>query len=191
MAAYSIYTDEELAALVAGADHMAFSELFNRYSSLLYIHAYKKLKERETAKDMVQEVLAMLWIKRTQLNGQNNVGGYLYTALRNKIFDYLSHQQVASKHVASLQEFMRKGTVLTDHLVREKQLIEIIEREIAALPPRMREIFELSRKEQLSHKEIAERLAISELTVKDQVKKAIKILKPRIGLAIAMLYFVS
>ncbi|MNY42390.1 RNA polymerase sigma factor [compost metagenome] len=66
--------------------------------------------------------------------------------------------------------------------MREKQLKEIIEEEISALPARMQEIFRMSRFEQMSHKEIAEKLALSEQTVKDQVKKALRILRIKLGL---------
>lgn len=191
MLAYSAYSDQELTALLKQGDHAAFTEIFERYNSLLYIHAFKKLRNREEAKDVVQDTLSALWYKHEALDAANNLGGYLYTALRNKIFDLVAHQQVSHKHIASLQEYLNKGNVFTDHLIREKQLAAIIEREIAALPPRMREVFELSRKENLTHKQIAERMAISEETVKDQVKKALKILKPKIGLAIAMMYFIS
>lgn len=183
-------TDQELTALLKNSDHKAFTEIFDRYNSLLYIHAFKKLRNKEAAKDVVQDTLSALWHKRETLDVANNLGGYLYTALRNKIFDLLARQQVSDKHVTALQHYLDKGNFLADHLVREKQLAAIIEREIAALPPRMREVFELSRKENLSHKEIAERMAISEQTVTDQVKKALKILKPRIGLVIAALYFI-
>lgn len=190
MSIYSSYTDQELIVLLKQGDHAAFTEVFDRYNSLLYIHAFKKLRNSEEAKDMVQDTLSVLWYKRETLDAGNNLGGYLYTALRNKIFDFLSHQQVSHKHLVSLQEFLNKGNVFTDHLIRKKQLTAIIEKEIAALPPRMREVFELSRKAHMTHKQIAEKMAISEETVKDQVKKALKVLKPRIGLAIAMLYFI-
>lgn len=190
MAAYTAYSDQELTALLRQGDHVAFTEFFERYNSLLYIHAFKKLRNREEAKDAVQDTLSALWYKHEALDATNNLGGYLYTALRNKIFDLVAHQQVSHKYIASLQEYLNKGNIFTDHLIREKQLAAIIEKEIAALPPRMREVFELSRKENLTHKQIAERMAISEETVTDQVKKALKILKPKIGLAIAMMYFI-
>ncbi len=72
--------------------------------------------------------------------------------------------------------------MLTDHLVREKQMKAIIEREISKLPKKMRIVFELSRNEHLSHKEIAETLNLSEQTVTDQIKKALKILRTRMGM---------
>ncbi|HEY0272531.1 MAG TPA: sigma-70 family RNA polymerase sigma factor, partial [Chitinophaga sp.] len=71
-----------------------------------------------------------------------------------------------------------------DYRVREKQFMEMIEREIAALPPKMRVVFEMSRKSDYSHREIAAHLDIAEETVKKQIKNALKILRNRLGLAL-------
>lgn len=185
MLSYNELTDHQLSDLLIKGDETAFIQIFKRYNSILYIHAFKKLKNKEEAKDIVQETFAVLWAKRNSIVFNTNLSGYLYVSIRNRIFDYLSHQEVESKYMVSLQDFLdREDTAVTDHLIREKQITEIIEREIASLPPRMRLVFELSRKKHLSHKEIAEELGISEQTVTDQVKKALKILRVKVGLMI-------
>ena len=76
--------------------------------------------------------------------------------------------------------------------IDEKQLQTIIELEIAKLPPKMRRIFELSRKDELSHQEIAQKLDFSYQTVKKQVQNALKIIRPKInhfGLIILYYFF--
>lgn len=180
---YSDFQDVELVALLAKSDKLAYSEIFYRYNKLLYSHAYNKLREQEDAKDIVSEVFYALWAKREQSVPEHNLIGYLFIAVRYKIADFLSRKQVKNQYIQSLQSFMdAPQQVYTDHLIREKQLKEIIEEEISALPPRMQEIFRMSRFEQMSHKEIAERLSLSEQTVKDQVKKALKVLRVKLGL---------
>jgi len=69
---------------------------------------------------------------------------------------------------------------VTDHLIRERILMEIIEEGIAEMPQRMREVFEMSRKQHLSHKEIAEQLNISEDTVRKHIQNGLKILRPKL-----------
>jgi len=180
---YSDFRDGELVTLLAKSDKLAYSEIFYRYNKLLYSHAYNKLREREDAKDIVSEVFYALWAKREQSLPTHNLVGYLFIAIRYKIADFLSRQVLKHRYVESLQNFINEPQeVYTDHLVREKQLKEIIEEEISALPPRMQEIFRMSRFEQMSHKEIAEKLSLSEQTVKDQVKKALRILRIKLGL---------
>lgn len=191
MAAYSAYTDQELTALLKEGDRSAFTEIYERYHSLLYIYAHKKLHNKEESQDVIQEVLIALWNKRLDFSFDLSLKSYLFTAVRNKAFDLFAHKKVESKYLESLQGYIDISTESTDFLVREKDLSGLIEREIQALPPKMREIFELSRREKLSHKEIAKALNISEHTVATQMKRALKVLRLRLGLVVwlAMLLF--
>ena len=88
-------------------------------------------------------------------------------------------------HLLSLKAFIEQGENVTDHLVREKMLAEIIEKETCLLPERMRQVFELKRKNDLSYKQIAEEMAISDLTVKTQMNKAMKTLRLRLTSALS------
>ena len=188
---YSKTSDLELTEFLKKGEHTAFTEIFKRYNGLLYGHAYKRLRNKEEAQDVVQEVFTTLWLKREDIVFSSNLIGYLYTALRNKIYNIISHKKIESEYIVSLQRFLNEEYAVTDFLIREKQLQEIIDKEMGALPPRMRQVFELSRKQHMSHKEIAEEMNIAESTVTDQVKKALKILKPKIGLILYLIYHVN
>ncbi|MFA6275397.1 MAG: RNA polymerase sigma-70 factor [Pedobacter sp.] len=179
---YDSLADHELAELLSEQDRNAFAQIFKRYNSILLIHAYKKLEQQEVAEDIVQEVFSTLWQKRESISVATNLSGYLYTAVKNRALDVIARQRTESRYVDSLKYFVENGVALTDHLVRERQMKEIIEREIGRLPLKMRRVFELSRNQHLSHKEIASQLNLSEHTVTDQIKKALKILRTRMGL---------
>lgn len=182
MANYKSLSDHELISLLQGSDHSAFNEIYHRYFYLIFTHAYKKLRNEEQAKDIVQDVFATLWFKRETNLHIANLAGYLYTGVRNKIFDLFAHEQVQSKHLDSLNSYLTThSSIETDHLVREKQLKAYIEKEIQALTPKMRRIFELSRKENLSHKEIAEQLGTTENNVSTQITAALRILRTKLG----------
>lgn len=187
---YKTISDNELAELLRSGDRAAFTEIYNRYKWLLHTHAYKWMQDREEAKDIIHELFAALWTKRESLSFPDNLSAYLYTAVRNRIFNVISHQKVASQYLNSLQAFIDEEQAAADHLVREKQMTLLIEKEIAALPAKMRAVFELSRKEQLSHKEIAEQLTISEQTVRKHVQHALKILRVKLGLVV-FLFLIS
>ncbi|RYE13029.1 MAG: sigma-70 family RNA polymerase sigma factor [Sphingobacteriales bacterium] len=85
-------------------------------------------------------------------------------------------------YINSLAASINEGNCSTDHKVRESSLAAIIEKEINELPEKMREVFVLSRKHHLSHKEIALQLGIEETTVKRQISNALKILRVKLGL---------
>jgi RNA polymerase sigma-70 factor, ECF subfamily len=123
-----------------------------------------------------------LWAGRETLTIRNTLDAYLYGAIRNRILKFIAHQKVMAKYTDSLRTFVEEGVAFTDERLREKELIQLLEREIAGLPPKMREVFELSRNGLLSHKQIAQQLAISDKTVKKQVGNAIRILRLKINL---------
>lgn len=181
---YRILTDQKLITLLNRGDRAAFTEIYERYKGPLYVHAFNLLRDREEVKDILQQIFSLLWTGRNELEIHSHLSGYLYTAVRNTIFKVIAHKQVASKYINSLADFGTSGECITDHLARERQLLAIIEKEIAELPEKMREIFELSRKQGLSHKEIALQLDLSEKTVRNQINNSLKILRVKLGIVV-------
>ena len=188
MPEYKKISDSELLQLLKESDHSAYNEIYHRYFYLTYVHAYKKLRDEEQAKDIVQDVFATLWFKRDFNLPKSNLAGYLFTAVRNKIFDLFAHEHVKTKYIDSLKDYLsRNASSPTDHRVRENELKAYIEKEIQALPPKMRQVFEMSRNEYLTHKEIADRLNTSENNVTTQISNALRILRTKLGM-IAFLF---
>ncbi|EHQ25934.1 RNA polymerase sigma factor [Mucilaginibacter paludis] len=181
MANYNLYTDQQLVSLLKDNDQVAYTEIYDRYQGLLYIYACKITKDESEAEDIVQEVFFYLWDKRAAILFNTSLSSYLYSAVRYKFFNLLDHKKVRANYVESLQRFIEIGNIEADYAIREKELTILIEKEISLLPIKMREVFELSRKAQLSHKEIAEKLRISEKTVKNQINNALKELRMKLG----------
>lgn len=182
MNAYRQQTDQELTGLLKSGDRDAFSEIYERYKGLLYIHAFNKLRNEEEADDIVHDLFAALWEKRKELEITGYLSGYLYTSVRNRIFKLIAKKSNARSYITSIAESINAGDCITDHLVRQNMLIEIIEKEVASLPTKMRVVFELSRKGGLSHREIAGQLDISEETVKKHIHHALKQLRVKLGI---------
>lgn len=191
MQIYSTLSDHELFDLLKKGDKDAYTEIYQRYFRLLYVHAYKKLQDEEEAKDIIQELFTMLWMKREDILIKSNLIGFLYTVTRNRVLDYFAHKDVQSKYVNSLQGYIDQESLKTDHPIREKEFMKFIEQEIQALPPKMRTVFELSRNENRSHKEIAEQLNISEQTVSKQITNALKILRNKLGVPIFIILLLN
>lgn len=175
-------SDITLAEQLKLGSHAAYTEIYERYFGVLYVHACKRMYNNEDARDLVQETFFNLWSRREYLIPEKGVAPYLYRAVRNRLIDSISKQSTYSKYITSLSELSKCSVSITDYPIREQQLAAIIEKEINALPPRMREVFILSRKQHLSHKEIAEQFHTSELTVKTQIKQALRILRHKLGL---------
>jgi RNA polymerase sigma-70 factor (family 1) len=185
MSVYKALSDSELITLLRGGDEYAYTEIYHRYHYLMLVFAYKKLRDEDLAKDFVQELFTNLWYKRETLSDVGNFAAFLYITLRRKILDHFVHQKVESKYISFLKHYVPEaGTEKADHLIRNKELSHYIEKQIEALPRKMRAVFELSRKEHLTHKEIANKLDTSEHNVAKQITNALKILKTKVGSAL-------
>ncbi|WP_317047811.1 RNA polymerase sigma factor [Pedobacter chitinilyticus] len=191
MVIYNAISDEDLVLLLNNGDRLAFTQLYERYKYLLYVHALRRLRNEAEAEDLIHDLFATIWNRHETLNLKGRLQGYLYTAVRNRIFKLMAHKNVESEYISSFHQAIEPTANITDYLVREAQMAAMIEKEIAALPPKMREVFELSRKQHLSHKEIAEQLNISEQTVSKQVTNALKILKTRLGLLFYLIFLIK
>ncbi|HEY0666596.1 MAG TPA: RNA polymerase sigma-70 factor [Sphingobacteriaceae bacterium] len=191
MSKYNLLSDAVLSSLLKEGDREAFTEIYERYKYILHAHALNKIRDREEARDVIQEVFIYLWDKREVINIDNNLSGYLYKAVRNAILNKITHKQVQGKYLDAMKSFSIKDNIETDYRIRERQLTDFIEGEIARLPSKMREIFELSRKAHLSHHEIAEKLNISDQTVSKQVTNALKILRVKLGIFIYFLFLIN
>ena len=182
MSYYQTLSDQELTTLLNESDERAFSEIYLRYHSLLLIYVNKKMHNKQESEDVIQEIMTAIWKNRLDFNLHTSLTSYLYTAARNRCLDLFSHRKVESRYITSLQNFIEYKSTNTDYLVRENDLKALITKEIQLLPTKMREIFLLSRSHSLSHREIADILAISEQTVTTQIKRALRRLRIKLGL---------
>lgn len=185
---YKKFSDSELVQRLTESDQLAFNEIYHRYFHLIFVHTNRKLGNEEQAKDIVQDLFSVLWFKRDENLPSSNLAGYLFKAARNRIFDLFAHEKVKTKYLDSLKDYMANNIYEpTDHMIREKELNAYIEKQIQALPPKMKRIFEMSRKEYLTHKEIAIDLDTSQNNVSKQICNALKIIKLKLGAAIILL----
>src|SRR5690606_17444833 len=132
MSAYKDYTDGELVALLRKGDAVAYTEIYSRYNRLLYLFAFRRLGDREEVKDIVHEVFLSLWQNRERVNIAYTLGTYLHSAVRNKIVDMIASKELFTRYIESFNHYKALGQSTTDHLVRHKELVALIEQEIEA-----------------------------------------------------------
>ncbi|RZJ91943.1 MAG: RNA polymerase sigma-70 factor [Chryseobacterium sp.] len=185
---YHKHTDQQLAEMLREGDRMAYTEIYHRYKRLLYLFAFRRLGEKEEVWDMVHEVFLSLWLHHERLNINYTLSTYLHTAVRNKVANVIAYKQVSARYLDSFSSFLATEKDQADHLVRHHELEALIEREIQALPAKMREVFELSRKTDYSRRQIAEELGLSEETVKSHMHQALKRLKVKLGSLLGVLF---
>jgi RNA polymerase sigma-70 factor (family 1) len=181
LAAINTLSDHELIALLKRGDNAAFTEIYDRYAMAVFYRVNQMLRDEETSKDLVQDLFITIWSKAELIREETNLAGYLYIAARNRVFKTIQKGKLRNDYLSSLARFAsHANTSLTDDL-DVKELAGILAKEISQLPPKMKEVFNLSRKENLSHAQIASQLGISDKTVKKQINNALKVLKHKLG----------
>ena len=96
---YELVSDCELLILLKAGDKLAYTEIYNRYKVVLHTHAYKWMRDREEAKDIIHEIFALLWDKRDTIEFSSSLSGYLYISLRNRIFNRISKKKFETKYI--------------------------------------------------------------------------------------------
>jgi RNA polymerase sigma-70 factor (ECF subfamily) len=177
MGTKKLQADSDLILQLQQGDRKAFERIYGRYAAELIDFAAGRAEYLEDARDMVQDIFISLWSNRETLQ-ITSLPAYLYGAVRYKLIDHIRRnirQERYSAHAQLLYPDTDNST-LDDILYEDMDHFVISEAE--KLPPRMREVFLLSRKRRLNIKEISSEMQISEQTVKNQLYSALKALRP-------------
>jgi len=157
-----------------GSQH-AFNLLYEKHWGNAYSEAYKRLKDSDQAKDIVQEVFTHIWLKRESLH-INNLPAYLNIAIRNKVFKLVEKQKIIHPFFDILEDMPATYQRADDNLLWKEFLISY-EALLNTLPPKRQIIFRLHFQNDLPTKDIATQLGITRKTVQNQLGKAIEKLK--------------
>jgi RNA polymerase sigma-70 factor (family 1) len=177
-----LYSDEGLLERMAMNDQAAFTSLYRRYWESLFVTTVKVIGSKEDAADIVQEVFISLWNRRRDLSLTSTLAAYLQTSVKYKAIHYIEKNITRRNYLKTLGDLEAASPAPSaEVMLQAKELGTLIRSVISNMPPKMREVYQLSRQEQLSHKEIATRLGISEETVKKHIQHALQLLKTTLG----------
>ena len=183
MEAVIVHTDETLLSLVADDDKEAFTMLYRRYWESLFATASRALRSKTDAADLVQDIFLSIWNRRHDLRINSSLGAYLQTSVRYSVIKYIEKNITRRDYLVLLTEVLVNSQPPdAESQIQVKELQHTIQSAVEQMPKKMREVYQLSRKHHLSHKEIAERLDISDETVKKHIQHALQIIKTAISL---------
>ena len=168
--------ERHLIEQLQGGSHDAFDTIFREYYPRLVGAAEALLGDRAAAEEAAQDVMLELWRRRDDIRIETSLASYLFRAVRNRALNQL-RQQRTQQRAQPLLTAGAPDVAGADARVRSHELAAAVEAAVAALPPRCREVFELSRIEGLRYSEIAATLGISAKTVEAQMGKALRILR--------------
>jgi len=173
--------EQKIILQVIEGDQTAFENLYNIYADKLYYFALRFLKTKEDAENLTQDVFVKIWETRNRLDPDFSFNAYLFTIAKNTIFNLHRKRVNELAYREYLGNFYDYSHSKTESDLSLKDLQEKIDQSVEKFPTQRKIVYELSRKEGLSHKEIAEQLKISEKTIETHIRLALKTLRKVVG----------
>lgn len=181
--------DKDLLKALKDGDLKAFDEIYYKYHKKLFAYSLKFIKSRADIEDLIQKIFVIIWEKRENINPEKSFNNYLFTIIRNEIYDFLKKKAITEYYndqiFAEIEE--------TNEDIEIKKLVEIIYSLIEKIPERRRQIFMMNRDLGMTYRQIATELGISENTVDTQIRNSLNYLRTELPKQInaSTLLFVS
>lgn len=170
--------DRQLIERLRESDTEAFRLLFDKYQPILFRSVHYTLQDADMAHDIVQETFVRVWNYRSTLLPDLPLLGFLFRISRNLVLDLAKHTAVQKRLEADIPRVLHPSAEnpvesLHAHMLEEK-VVEVIR---TKLPAKCREVFLLSRVEEMSNAEISRQLGVSVKTVENQITRGLRILR--------------
>jgi RNA polymerase sigma-70 factor (ECF subfamily) len=174
------FSDIEIISQIKQGNKQAFEKLFIAYYGRLCEYSNTLCHDKEAAVEIVQDFFVKLWDNRFRIN-ITSLKPYLFKAIHNNTIKYIIRK--------TSTEPLRNDHEYGSETMADFELSQTLEKAIAELPAKCKEVFILSRMDRIRHKEIAIQLGISERTVEVQIRKASRVLKEKLKEYFSMVLF--
>jgi len=177
MTDFNTYNDQELIVRLKDGDDLAFKALYVRYWKKLLHFASQKTADYYDAENIVQDVFASLWNRRTELNINSGIEAYLVVSVKYriiKLYDKQRAQRIYAERTIAMGDVLDDST---QHYLDFEELRHRLEELIGSLPERSGLIYRMNKEDGMSHKAIAEELGMSEKAVNAQLVRIKKTLR--------------
>ncbi len=170
-------SDSELILLWQNGEDHAFEVLYKRHAVRLLATALNKIRSREISEEIIQETFLTLFTRKKTANQITNLSAFLYTTVKHKIIDHYRREKLLKKYEEHSLYVFNETDNSTLQAIESRELEQQLAFQVEKLPFKCRSVFTLSRSRHLSNKEIAAELAISENTVEQHMRKALRLLR--------------
>lgn len=176
-----LLSDQELLNKCKLNDERAFNALFDRYFKRLYTFGFGLVQEEDVAKEIAMDVMLRLWQKKGDLVIENGLLPYLFRSVKNATYNYWRKAKIITQPLEIFEDSLDHSFPSADSNLVFKELEKTYADYLNNLPEQRRKIFNLSRDENLSYAEIAEKLNLSVHTVRNQMSSSVRYFRKHFG----------
>jgi RNA polymerase sigma-70 factor (ECF subfamily) len=174
-------SDVDLLSQIQSDEEQALLVLMQKYDRSLFRYIRSKTNSLESAEEAVQDIFISLWNNRHTIVINDSFSPYLFKSAKHKVVDfYIANSKNLARHDTLLPEYDHLTVPSAENMIIDSELNDWLSGEVNKMPDNVRNVFRLSRIEQLPIKEIADKLSLSEQTVKNNLSIALKRLHARL-----------
>jgi RNA polymerase sigma-70 factor (ECF subfamily) len=180
--------DADLVARAAAGDGAAFHALVERHRAMVYRLAFQFAGNHHDAEDIAQDVFIKVYRSLDRFRYDAQLTSWLYRIVMNACIDHKRRHSPAGWAPFSEDAELRMSNTPEEGPGPEEQAYggqigDVLESEIARLPPGQRVVFTMRHHEGLKLSEIASALGLAEGTVKRQLHAAVHRLRAALTMA--------
>lgn len=161
---------------IKASDEKVFEAVYRHYFRSLCGFCSQYVSEQEEIEEIVQDTLVWLWENRSSLVEELTLKTLLFTIVKNKALNRISHFEVRRRVYQIISEKYERE-FSNPNFYLENELLQLYEEALAKLPKEFREAYEMNRTQRLTHKEIAGKLNVSPQTINYRIGQALKLLR--------------
>ncbi|HEY8916088.1 MAG TPA: RNA polymerase sigma-70 factor [Chitinophaga sp.] len=173
MSANRVYNEKELLVRIAEGDEAAFSILFEAYLERLKPFIEKLTTSPDDTREIIQETFVRIWLSRDKLQHVEQPAAYIFRIAANQYHMYIRRRLSQERAVSGYEETVPQSSNTTENTLRLNELQRLVQDAVSRLPEKRRLIFQMSRNEGMSVREIATALDLSPKTVKNTLFAAL------------------
>ena len=175
-----IITDNNVIEHLKKGNECAFRFIFDKYYDYLCLIAHSYLRDNFISETIVGEIIYNLWEIKESVDIKYSLRSYLVRSVKNRCINYLQQEYVQRE--VSINQYEDKAAIEELFFIESKHPLEsLLEQElenkinevINSLSPECRQVFRMSRFDNMKYEEIASTLNISVNTVKYHMKNAL------------------
>ncbi len=173
--------DIELIERLSKGDLEAFDPIYSKYSGTLYAFGLKYLRSADDAEELVQSVFLKIWENHKNLKKELSFRSYLFTITYNDICKIFRTRKCLEKFISDYLHEVSRSSARTEEEIDFGSVVDYVKKIIDKLPERQKTIFEKSRIEGKSTKEIALELGLTPGTIDNYISKSIRFIREKVS----------